>query len=164
MPSLDIANKVDHQTLDNAINTAKKEIANRYDLRDSKTEIELNKKDLHINLVTANELALQTVIKILLERMVKQHLDPKLLDLSKEHYASGSLIRKDLSIKEGIDKEIAKKIVKDIKDTGLKVQAAIMDDQLRVTAKKIDDLQDMMAELRKKDYGIPLQFINMKRD
>jgi cyclic-di-GMP-binding protein len=164
MPSLDIANKVDHQTLDNAINTAKKEISTRYDLRDSKTEVTLNKKDLHINVLTDNELSLQTVIKIILERMVKQGIDPKCLDLGKQEYASGNMIRKDLSIKEGIEKETGKKIVKDIKDSGLKVQPSIMDDQLRVTAKKIDDLQEMMTMLRKKDYGIPLQFLNMKRE
>ncbi len=164
MPSLDIANKIDHQTLDNAINTAKKEISTRYDLRESKTEVTLNKKDLHINVTTDNELSLQTVIKIILERMVKQGLDPKSLDFGKQEYASGSMIRKDLAIKEGIEKETGKKILKDIKDSGLKVQAALMDDQLRVTAKKIDDLQEIMALLRKKDYGVPLQFVNMKRE
>ncbi|MCU0448854.1 MAG: YajQ family cyclic di-GMP-binding protein [Bernardetiaceae bacterium] len=164
MPSFDIANKIDHQTLDNAINTAKKEVATRYDLKDSKTEITLDKKNLHINVLTANDLSLKTVIKIILERMVKQGLDPKALDFGKQEYASGNQVRKDLAIKEGIDKEVARKLMKDLKDSGLKVQASLMDDQVRVTAKKIDDLQAAIALVRGKDYGIPLQFVNMKRD
>ncbi|MCS6967194.1 MAG: YajQ family cyclic di-GMP-binding protein [Cytophagales bacterium] len=164
MPSFDIVNKIDHQLLDNAINNARKEIATRFDLKDSKTEITFDKKNLHITIVTANELSLKSVIKILIERMVKQHLDPKCLDFGKAEYASGNMVRKDISIKEGIDKEVAKKIVKDIKETGLKVQASIMDDMVRVSGKKIDDLQEIIAMLRQKDYNIPLQFVNMKRD
>lgn len=162
MPSFDIVSKVDLQTLDNAINVAIKEIQNRYDLKDSKTEIELNKKDNSIHITTNNEMSLKTVIDIILVRMAKQGIDPKSLDMSKEHYSSGTMIKKDMKVKTGIDKESCKKIVKDIKDTKLKVVPAQMDDIVRVTAKKIDDLQEVIAFLRSKDYGIPLQFTNMK--
>ncbi|WP_250631720.1 YajQ family cyclic di-GMP-binding protein [Rhodoflexus caldus] len=164
MPSFDIVNKIDHQLLDNAINTARKEIATRYDLKDSKTEITLDKKTLHITIVTDNEMSLKSVIKVIIERMVKQNLDAKCLDFGKAEYASGNMVRKDISVKEGIEKDIAKKIVKDIKDSGLKVQASIMDETVRVTGKKIDDLQEVIALMRQKDYNIPLQFVNMKRD
>ena len=94
--------------------------------------------------------------------MVKQHLDPNALDFGKQEYASGNMIRKEIKIVEGIDKEVAKKIVKKIKDSGLKVQAAIMDDQVRVTAKKIDDLQAVISLCRAEDFGQPLQYSNMR--
>jgi cyclic-di-GMP-binding protein len=89
-------------------------------------------------------------------------VDPRAMDFGKSHYASGNMVRKDIQIKEGLEKEIAKKIVKAIKDSGLKVQAQIMDDQVRVTGKKIDDLQEIMALCRNTDFGVPLQFENLK--
>jgi cyclic-di-GMP-binding protein len=162
MASFDIVNKVDHQTLDNAMNVAKKEILTRFDFKDSKSSIELDKKGMVINIVTENDMRLDSIIDVIRNRMVKQKIDPSALDESKEHYASGSMIKKEVKIKEGIDKETAKKIVKNIKDSKLKVQAQIMDDQVRVTGKKIDDLQEVIALMRRGDFGVPLQFINMK--
>jgi uncharacterized protein YajQ (UPF0234 family) len=164
MPSFDIVNKIDHQTLDNAINTAKKEILTRFDFKGSKTEIDLDKKGLIIRITTENDLRIKAVVKIIIERMVKQGLDVKSLDLGKEEYQSGAVLKKEMPVKEGLDKEIAKKIVKEIKDLDLKVQAAIMDDQLRITAKKIDDLQKVISFCRQRQdaWGVPLQFVNMK--
>jgi cyclic-di-GMP-binding protein len=162
MPSFDVVSKVDAQTLDNAINTAKKEILTRFDFRDSKSTIDLDKKTSTIHLVSENEMRLKNIMDVIINRMVKQGLDAKSLDLTAEPYASGAFVKQDVKVKEGIDKEAAKKMVKDIKDSGLKVQASIMDDQLRVTGKKIDDLQAVIARLRQKDYGLPLQFTNMK--
>ncbi|MCS6823063.1 MAG: YajQ family cyclic di-GMP-binding protein [Cytophagaceae bacterium] len=162
MPSFDIVSKVDIQTLDNAINVARKELNNRYDLRDSKTEIDLDKKTPLITITTANEMSLETVIDIILTRMAKQGIDPKALDLSHQHYKSGALIKKELKVKTGVDKETSKKIIKDIKDSKIKVTASIMDNIIRVSGKKIDDLQQIIAIVRNKDYGIPLQFDNMK--
>lgn len=162
MPSFDVVSKIDHQTLDNAINVARKEIITRFDFRDSKSTIELNKKDMNIQIVTENEMRINSIIDVIRSRMVKQKLDPVCLDFGKDEYASGNMIRKDIKIKEGIDKETAKKMVKDIKESKLKVQAQIMDDQLRVTGKKIDDLQEVMALLRGGKYELPLQFVNMK--
>jgi hypothetical protein len=162
MPSFDIVSKVDLQTLDNAINTARKEIINRYDFRGSKTEIDLDKKTYTVHLVTEDEMKVKAVEDIIMQRAAKQGIDPQSMDFGKEHYASGNMVRKDIKIKQGIDKETAKKIVKMIKDTKLKVEPSIMDDQVRVSAKKIDDLQSVMSMLRKSDAGIPLQFVNMK--
>jgi uncharacterized protein YajQ (UPF0234 family) len=162
MPTFDIVSKVDGQTLDNAINTAKKEILNRYDFNDSKSTIELDKKTNELTIVTENDMRLRAIEDTIISKMVKQHLDPESMDRGKEHYASGNMIRKEIKIKEGLDKETAKKIVKTIKDSGLKVQASIMDDQVRVQSKKIDDLQNVIALCRKENFGQPLQYINMR--
>lgn len=162
MPSFDIVSKIEHQNLDNAINVARKEIQNRYDFHGSKTEIELDKKTLNIHIVTENDMRLKAIQDVLIARMMKQHLDPSCLDFGKELYASGNMVKKDIKVKEGIDKETAKKIVKDIKASGLKVQASIMDDIIRVTSKKIDDLQSVIQLCRQGSYGLPLQYINMK--
>jgi cyclic-di-GMP-binding protein len=162
MPTFDIVSKVDGQTLDNAINTAKKEILNRYDFNDSKSSIELDKKTNELTIITENDMRLRAIEDTIISKMVKQHLDPDSMDRGKEHYASGNMIRKEIKIKEGLDKETAKKIVKSIKDSGLKVQASIMDDQVRVQAKKIDDLQSVIALCRKENFGQPLQYINMR--
>lgn len=162
MPSFDIVSKIDVQSLDNAINIARKEILTRFDFRDSKSTIELDKKGMSIQILTENEMRIESIIDVIRAKMIKQKIDPRCLDEGKDQYASGSMIRKDVKVKEGIDKDAARKINKDIKDSKLKVQSQIMDDQLRVTAKKIDDLQAVIALVRANDYEIPLQFINMK--
>ena len=162
MPSFDIVSKVDPQTVENAINVAKKEIQNRYDFHGSNTEIDFNKKELTMHIVTENEMRIDTILDIIISRGGKQGLDPRSYDISKEHYASGAMIKKDIKMKNGLDKEAMKNIVKAIKDSGLKVQAAQMDMLIRVTGKKIDDLQAVMADLRRQDFGFPLQFENMK--
>ena len=162
MPSIDIVSKVDQQRLDNAINTVRKEILTRYDFRDSKTTIELDKKAMNLHVVTENDMKIKQVGDIIISRMMKQGIDASCLDFGKEEYASGNMVKKDIRVKQGIDKETSKKIVKMIKETGLKVQAGIMEDQVRVTGKKIDDLQAVMAHTRAGDFGIPLQFDNMK--
>ena len=162
MPSFDIVSQVDHQKLDNAINVAKKEILNRYDFHGSKTELELDKKTMLIQVVTENEMRLKAIEEIIIGRMMKQGLEGGNLDYGKEHYASGNMIRKDIKVKEGIEKELAKKIVKIIKESGIKVQASIMDDQVRVTGKKIDDLQQVIAIVRAQNLELPLQYINFR--
>jgi len=162
MPSFDIASKLDAQLLDNAINVAKKDILNRWDFRDSKSSIELNKKELTITIFTENDMRLDAILDAIHSRMIKQGLDPRGLDESKAHYASGPLIRKDVTVRQGIDKEASKKILKDIKDSKVKVNAQIMDDIIRVSSKNIDDLQAVIAICRRGNYAIPLQFINMK--
>ncbi len=162
MASFDIVSKMDGQTLDDAINTAKKEILNRYDFQSSKSEIELDKKTNTIHILTENDMRMKAIQDSIITRMVKHKLDPMSLDMGEAEYASGNMVRKDIQVRQGVDKETAKKIVKIIKDSGLKVQAAIMDDQIRVTAKKIDDLQAVIAKLRTSDIGLPLQYVNMK--
>ena len=162
MPSFDIVSKIEVQKLDNAINAAVKEIKTRYDFNNSKTELELDKKTMMIHVLTENDMRLKTVEGMIIGRMVKQGLDAKSLDFGKELYASGNMVKKDIKIKQGVDKETAKKVVKMIKDTGMKVQPSIMDEQVRVTGKKIDDLQKLISVLEKSDVGIPLQFENFR--
>jgi len=162
MPSFDIASKLDAQLLDNSINVARKDILNRWDFRDSKSTIDLNKKELTIKITTENDMRLEAITDAIHSRMIKQGLDPRGLDESKEHYASGPMIIKDIKVRQGIEKETSKKILKDIKDSKIKVTAQIMDEIIRVTSKNIDDLQSVIALCRRGNYDVPLQFINMK--
>lgn len=162
MASFDILSKVDPQLLDNAVNSAKREIENRYDLRGTSSNVELDRKTLTIKLSTEDHLKLDAILNILLERSTKQKVDVKSFDLSEEPVPSGKLLYRTVKVKQGIDRETAKKVVKFIKGTGLKVQAQIMDDTVRVTGKKIDDLQAVMNSVRGEDFELPLQFDNMK--
>jgi uncharacterized protein YajQ (UPF0234 family) len=162
MPSFDISSTVDLQTLDNAINTVKKEIQNRFDFKNSPVVIELNKKDYKVDLEAESEMKLTQITDVILSRSMKQGIAPEAFDFSSEHYQSGKIVKKEVPVKNGIKQEDAKKIVKAIKDSGLKVQSQIMDDVIRVTAKKIDDLQDVIALCKKSNFGLPLQYINMK--
>ncbi len=162
MPSFDITSKVDLQTLDNAINIAKKEIDNRYDFKGSHVSIELNKKDMIVNVEVESDMQLKQVEDILITKSMRQGLEANCFDLSKEPGASGKYIKKTIPVKNGIDREMAKKIVKLIKDNASKVQPAIMDDIIRVTGKKIDDLQEVIQLCRSSNLDIPLQFVNMK--
>ncbi|QJB32741.1 YajQ family cyclic di-GMP-binding protein [Chitinophaga oryzae] len=162
MPSFDIVSKVDLQTLDNAVNTVKKEITNRFDFKGSHVVIELNKKELVLNIEVDSDMKLGQVLDVLVSRSMRQGLEATIYDQSKEAYQSGKVYKKEVPIRNGIKQEDAKKIVKLIKDSGLKVQAAIMDDIVRVTGKKIDDLQDVIQKCREANLNIPLQYINMK--
>ncbi|TAF74656.1 MAG: YajQ family cyclic di-GMP-binding protein [Bacteroidetes bacterium] len=162
MPSFDIVSKVDGQLLDNAVNVATKEILNRFDFRDSQSVIDLNKKDMIITVETENDMRMRAIEDMLMTRAIKQGIDGRSFDFTKEATASGKIIKKTIKLKAGLEKEDSKKIVKIIKDSKIKVDAAIMDDQVRVTSKKIDDLQAIIQLLRKSDLGIPMQFINMK--
>lgn len=162
MPSFDIVSKVDLQTLDNAINVAQKEISTRYDFKGSHIQVELNKKDMVINLEVENEMQLGQVEDIIITKAMRQGLEANSFDRSKSHSASGKYIRKTLPVKNGIDRDMAKKIVKLIKDSGSKVQPAIQDDTIRVTGKKIDELQAVIQLCRGANLDIPLQYVNMK--
>lgn len=162
MASFDIVSKVDLQTLDNAVNTAKREVDTRYDLRGSNSTIELDKKALSIRISTEDNMKLEAIEKILLERSSKQQIDVKSYDLSQEPQPSGKLVIKTIRVQQGIDREKAKRIVKAIKDSKLKVQPQIMDDMVRVTGKKIDDLQAAIALCKGEDFDVPLQYENMK--
>lgn len=162
MPSFDITSKVDLQTLDNAINTVKKEIQNRFDFKDSPVVIDLNKKDYVVNLEAESEMKLNQITDVMISRSMKQGIAPEAFDFNKEHYPSGKVVKKEVPVKNGIKQEDAKKIVKAIKDSGLKVQSQIMDDVIRITGKKIDDLQDVIALCKSGNFNLPLQYVNMK--
>jgi uncharacterized protein YajQ (UPF0234 family) len=162
MPSVDILSKVDLQMLDNAINVVKREIDSRYDLRGTNSTIEVDKKALTIRLSTEDHMKLDAILDILLERSGKQHVDVRSFDLKEKPVPSGKTLYRIIKVKQGIERETAKKIVKAIKDSGLKVQPQIMDDLIRVNGKKIDDLQAVMALCKEMDFELPLQFDNMK--
>ena len=162
MASFDIASKVDLQTLDNAINVVKKEIENRYDFKGSHCEVELNKKDMVVNIEVTNDMQLKQAEDILITKAMRQGIEANAFDFSKAAEPSGKMLRKAIPVKNGLDKDAAKKIVKLIKDSGLKVQAAIMDDTIRVTGKKIDDLQDVIQLCKTSALDMPLQYQNMK--
>jgi uncharacterized protein YajQ (UPF0234 family) len=162
MPSFDLVSKVDLQTLDNAVNTVEKEIKNRFDFKGNHVVIDLNKKEFKLNLEGESEMKLNQIIDVLISKSMKQGLAAEIYDLGKEPYQSGKIVKKEIPVRNGIKQEDAKKIVKLIKDSGLKVQAAIMDDIIRVTGKKIDDLQQVIQASKGWDLGLALQYVNMK--
>jgi len=162
MPSVDILSKVDGQALDNAVNVVKKEIVNRFDFKDAHVVIDLNKKEFKLNIETDDDMKMRQLLDVLINRAHKQGISPEAFDMSKDSYPSGKTVKKEVLVRNGLKQEDAKKIVKLIKDSGLKVQAQIMDDMVRVSGKKIDDLQAVMQMCRTADLGLPLQFDNMR--
>ncbi len=162
MPSFDITSKVDLQTLDNAINIVKKEVTNRFDFKGSHVVIDLNKKDFKLMLEADSEMKIDQIKDVLISKSMKQGLAAEIYDFSKEAAPSGKITKQEVLVRNGIKQDDAKKIVKLIKDSGLKVQAAIMDDIIRVTGKKIDDLQDVIQASKEWNLGLALQFVNMK--
>ncbi len=162
MPSFDLVSKVDLQTLDNAVNTMEKEIKNRFDFKGNHVVINLDKKDFKLNLEAESDMKLNQVIDVLISKSMKQGLAAEIYDLSKESVQSGKIVKKEIPVRNGIKQEDAKKIVKLIKDSGFKVQAAIMDDMVRITSKKIDDLQAVIQASKSWDLGLALQYVNMK--
>ncbi|UCF88077.1 MAG: YajQ family cyclic di-GMP-binding protein [bacterium] len=162
MPSFDIVNRIDLQEVDNAVNNAKKEIATRYDLRQSRSELDLDRKEGKINILAADEMKLKAIKEIIITHLVRRKVEPKGLHFDDHEPTSQGNLKCSGTFRQGIDKETARKIVKLVKDTRLKVQAAIQDDQVRVTGKKIDDLQSVITMLKEKELEIPLQFVNMK--
>ncbi len=162
MASFDIVSKVDPQTLDNAVNVTKKEVTNRFDFKDSHVKIDLNKKDMKIELEAESDMKIKQIVDVLISRSMKQGLDPLALDISKEPNTSGKIVKQDIPVQNGLKQEDAKKITKLIKDSGMKVQAQIMDDLVRVTAKKIDDLQAIIQLCNQAQLGFALQYVNMR--
>lgn len=162
MPSFDIVSKVDAQALDNAVNVTRKEITNRFDFKDAHVVIDLNKKDYKLSLEAEGEMQMNQLIDVLISRAHKQGIAPEAFDTSKEGFQSGKVWKKEVQVSNGLKQEDAKKIVKQIKDSGLKVQASINDDLVRVTGKKIDDLQAVIQASKGWNLGIPLQYENMR--
>lgn len=164
MPSFEIEAKPDLQKIDNLINTVKREIDNRYDFRAYHTTIELDKKQKLVKIETDYALGIEQIEELLLTRASKQGVNIYAFDRTMEPYPSGKMMKKEIKIVEGIAKEKAKKIVELVKKSGLKLQAQIMGDSIRVSGKNIDDLQKVM-QLIKQDTEIklPLEFTNFKR-
>jgi|WetSurMetagenome_2_1015567.scaffolds.fasta_scaffold424574_1 cyclic-di-GMP-binding protein len=162
MPSLDVVSTVDMQALDNAVNNTKREIASRFDFRSVKTEITLDRKEKVIHLISGDEWKVKTVADMLTGQCIRQKVEPKSLETGKIDTVSTTVAKVDIKINEGISKDAAQKIVKYIKSLKIKVQPSILDNKIRITGKQIDDLQEIMRLLNEQDYGVPLQFVNMK--
>ena len=160
MPSFDVVSKVDLMELDNALNTAKKEIVQRYDFRGTGTDMERGPEGIVIR--SSDEQRVAAALGVLRERMAKRNLSQRCLDPGDVTPAGGKTMRQLVTIKQGIEIETAKKIVKAIKDAKLKVQAQIQGDELRVTSKNKDDLQGAIQLMRREDFGIDLQFVNFR--
>ena len=161
MPSFDIVSEISMQEVDNAVNQVTKEIATRFDFKGSKSTLTLDKNEKKIKIVADDEFKMRSLHMILEQKIAKRSVDLRALDFGKEEQF-GLVIRQEIGLKSGIEQETAKKIMKVIKDSKLKVQAQIQDEQVRVTGKKIDDLQAVMKLLRETEVGLPLQFINMR--
>ncbi|RMR24368.1 hypothetical protein ALP90_02139 [Pseudomonas amygdali pv. ulmi] len=158
MPSFDVVSELDKHEVTNAVDNAIKELDRRYDLKGKGT---YEFKELTVTLTAEADFQLEAMVEILKLALVKRKIDAKCLEI-KDAYASGKLMKQEVILREGIDKELAKKIVAHIKEAKLKVQAAIQGEQVRVTGKKRDDLQEAIAALRAYDSGMPLQFNNFR--
>ena len=160
--SFDIVSEIDFQEVDNAVNQATKEIQQRYDLKDSHTEIELNKKDKFLNINTKDDYSRKASVDILQSKFIKRGISIKALKYDEPETASGGRVRQKINLQSGISKENAKRITTLIKNSKLKVNAQIQDEQIRVQAPKIDDLQSVIKMVREAELDFPTQFTNMK--
>ncbi|CAM3759820.1 YajQ family cyclic di-GMP-binding protein [Parendozoicomonas haliclonae] len=159
MPSFDIVSEVDMHELTNAVDQASRELTTRYDFRG--VDASFDHKKENITMTAEADFQLKQMLEMLQGKMVSRKIDIKCMEV-KDHYASGKQVKQEVVIKQGIDKEQAKKIVKLIKDSKMKVQAAIQGDQVRVTGKKRDDLQDAIAAIREAKLEVPVQFDNFR--
>jgi uncharacterized protein YajQ (UPF0234 family) len=160
--SFDIVSEVSLQTIDDAVNTAMKEITNRFDFKGITATIEFKRNDKTIELNAPSEMKIQQIKDIMLQKMTKKEVNFKALSLKKSEKAANGGIRETYTIITGIDKDTAKIIVKDIKDLGAKVQVSIQDEKIRISGKSKDDLQSVIQAVREKDYTIPIQFSNYR--
>ena len=160
MPSFDIVSKVDMQEVDNAVNQTVKEIAQRYDFKGSKCEVTLEKESLKV--LADDDFRLKSIIDILQSKFIKRGISVKALQYGKAESASSGMVRQVITIQQGISKEKGKEINAVIKETKLKVQSQIQDDQVRVTGKNIDDLQEVIRILKGKEVDVEMQFINFR--
>jgi uncharacterized protein YajQ (UPF0234 family) len=159
--SFDVVSKVELQEVKNAIEQATKEVNARFDLKNSKSKIELEKEEA-IQLACSDEYSLTSVIEILSQKLVKRGISLKNLEYEKIEQAAGQSVRQKIKLKQGIASENAKKIVAAIKDSKLKAQASIQGETVRVVSKDKDTLQQIMAKLRGGDFGVELQFTNFR--
>ena len=160
-PSFDVVSEVDMQEVNNAINQTVKEITQRFDFKGTKSTVEIENGN-SIKIVTEDDTRMRNIVDILQSKFIKRGVAIKNLEYGKVEPAAGGMVRQSIKVKQGIDADVAKKITKDIKNMKVKVQATLQDDQIRVSGKKIDDLQTVIAFLKGQDYGVELQFSNFR--
>jgi uncharacterized protein YajQ (UPF0234 family) len=160
MPSFDAVSRVDLQEVGNALNQTRKEVAQRYDLKDTKTEIAWDQKEIVIT--SADDFKVQAVVDVLRSKLARRGVPLRNFEYGKIEPAAGGRARQKIIVHQGIDGEKARAIVKRVKALGLKVQAQMLEDQVRVTGKKRDDLQAAIHMLKAEDFGLALQFVNFR--
>jgi len=160
--SFDVVSQIEMPEVNNAIQQAMKEITTRYDLKDSKSNLELNEKDKKLTITSADDFKLRAVTEILNQKLVKRGVPIKNLTYGTVNSAAGSTVKQEVTLTSGIPTEKAKDLVKKIKDSKLKVQASIQGDLVRISGKDRDTLQQAIALLKGQDFGIDLQFINFR--
>jgi uncharacterized protein YajQ (UPF0234 family) len=158
--SFDVVSRVDNQELDNALNQARKEIANRFDFKHSKTSIDFDGKK--ITLISDDELKMRNVVDVLRSKAVRRGIDVKAFDFGEIEPAAGSTVRQAVTLRSGIPKEKSKALLEQIKSLKLKVNAQFQDEQIRVSGKSKDDLQKVINALRAMEFELPLQFVNYR--
>ncbi|NBO38494.1 YajQ family cyclic di-GMP-binding protein [bacterium] len=164
MPSFDVVSEVNVQEVDNAVNQAQKEIQARYDFKGTKFDLTFDRASTEIKMSADAESRLESILDILNSKLLKRGIELGAIEIGKREPAGGMMLKQSLKVKQGLEQDKAKQIVKIIKDSKLKVEAQIQDKQLRVTGKKIDDLQEVIALLKvqQNQLKIPLQFVNMR--
>lgn len=160
MPSFDIVSKTDMAEVDNALAGIAREIAQRFDFKGAKCSVE--RKEQTITVLADDDLKLKQMHELLKVYFTRRNVDPKALDFKPPEKASGNTLRQIVMVKQGIDKDIAKTLVKEIKDSKIKVQVSIQGDELRVIGKKRDDLQEVIALVKKLEVELPLQYVNFR--
>jgi uncharacterized protein YajQ (UPF0234 family) len=161
MPSFDVVSQLDLQEVDNALNQARKEVLQRYDFKDTATVIDWDKKE-KISIESKDEFKVKAVDDVLREKLARRHVALKAVDFGKVEPGPGGRAKQEIKLKQGIDADRAREIVKLVKEAKLKVQAQVMGDQVRVSGKKRDDLQAAIQVIRARDLDLPLQFINFR--
>jgi len=160
MPSFDIVSEVDNQELDNALNQARKELVSRFDFKNSTAKIELEKDKIKLSAEDANKL--KGLHDIVIAKLAKRNVDLRNIDRKDTAISSVGHATQELHIKQGLDGDKAKEVIKAVKEQGFKVQSALQERQIRVTGKKRDDLQEVIQFLRSKDFGVALDFQNFR--
>ena len=163
MPSFDVVSQINIQEIENSVNMVNRDIVNRFDFRGSNTKLTFNKKENYILIETNSEMRLNIVQDMLEKRAIGRSVSLKVFIFNNAEKASGMNIRQKVDLQQGISKDNAKNINKLIKDSKLKVQSQIQDEQIRVSAKNIDDLQKIISIIKKMEMDLPLQFVNMKK-
>ena len=162
MPTFDVVSRVDMQEMDNAMNQVRKEVSSRYDFRGSKTQAEFVPKDGVVRFLAEDDMKLRALHDLLIEKAVKRGIDTEAFQFGRPEKAGGDMLRMEVKVTNGIDQETARKVAKLVKESKIKVQAAIQGEEVRITGKKRDDLQAVIQLLKEQDMGIPLQFVNMR--
>lgn len=162
MPSFDIVSKVDYQEVDNIVNSVKRELGNRYDFKDSNFSINFNKKEENITIKAEDDYKLEQIAISLKIYATKRNINTKFFSFGDVEKLGGQNLGQNIKILQGIDKDNSKKIIKKVKDSKLKIQSSIQGDEVRVVGKKIDDLQNIMSQIKSTDLSISVQFINFR--